>query len=716
MINRRTRCVVLALALASACTSVAGGLERGFEALRIHDYFLARKLFLAQVGKNPAAAWYGLSLITGRTDNPFHQPDSAYTYLLRADAAFTMVVDERERKRFQALGVDRTSLDAQREQLHAAAWERTVEGNTIEGFERYLQQYHSAKQAADARLVRDHMAYQAACDTNTAAAFRRFLDRYPSARQVYDARTRLDAALYREATADSTIASFTRFITANPESPHVKDAEDAIYRLSTPHRSEEEFEAFIKDHPANHRVPDAWRQIYAGYLRWTEADAFVRFLARYPGFPPDLSQEFQDAFRQSTMVLLPFRANGQWGFITELGEVAIAPAFEWVEPFRNGLAQVGRDGRVGMINKRGREVVPIAYDDVSDHSEGVAVVERGGLVGLVDRTGEEVCGLRYSDVGDLHEGFAFAALAGSYGFIDAQGRVALPFNYDGAGDFQQGLAVVDSGGRNGAIDHKGRVVVPFEHDWIEGFEHGVARVRRDGRMGLIGPFGDTVLAPVHGYVGPFANGPALVVDGALCGYIDRSGHWAVPQRFEAPEGVVTWGEFTNGVAEVQLNGKRGAIDTVGRILLPAVYADIGPHGHGLIPVRKRTKWAYVDRANRPVTKEAYDQAWPLVQGVGRVVAGEMWGLIDSTGREVIPPRFTELAEPRHGLLVGQEAGRHGAMDLRGSIRVPFLYDKVTPHAADLVLLELDGRLAYFRTTDRHFIWKEEGFREPASPQ
>ncbi|HRD52510.1 MAG TPA: hypothetical protein PKY96_07670, partial [Flavobacteriales bacterium] len=47
-------------------------LQKAFAALEMHDYFLARKLFRQEAKRHPAAAWYGLSVISGRANNPFH--------------------------------------------------------------------------------------------------------------------------------------------------------------------------------------------------------------------------------------------------------------------------------------------------------------------------------------------------------------------------------------------------------------------------------------------------------------------------------------------------------------------------------------------------------------------------------------------------------------------------------------------------------------------
>ncbi|HEX2617900.1 MAG TPA: hypothetical protein VHL57_10180, partial [Flavobacteriales bacterium] len=64
------RNTLLVMGLLALTATRAGKLEKAFEALKIYNYFLARELFQGQVEKHPAAAWYGLSVITGRQDNP----------------------------------------------------------------------------------------------------------------------------------------------------------------------------------------------------------------------------------------------------------------------------------------------------------------------------------------------------------------------------------------------------------------------------------------------------------------------------------------------------------------------------------------------------------------------------------------------------------------------------------------------------------------------
>ncbi|MCC7502901.1 MAG: WG repeat-containing protein [Flavobacteriales bacterium] len=684
----------------------AGKLEKAFAALSEHNYFLARDLFQKEVRKHPAAAWYGLSVIHGRDNNPFYQLDSAYAFIQRADVAFSMAPDK-ERVAVGKVGVTGAAIEAQKEHIYGIAWDQAKSVNSIASYDRFITTYHQSARVADARAIRDHIAFQEARTTNTAAAFQTFIKRYPEAKDVYEARSRLQEAVFREAVPNGTITEYQRFLSEHPDSPYVRKAEDEIFRLSTPHRTPMELHGFIASNPKNPNVPDAWRAIYDQYTRDLSAGAITQFLKDYPDYP--FINELTADYRTASMVLYPFRKDGKWGYINEEGVEQVKALYDLAEPFAGGQALVGVGDRVGTINKMGREVVEVQYDDVLDPSEGLITVDRAGHVGVVDRGGRLVVPMEYEDVGEFRNGIAYAEKEGRYGYINVAGEVVVPFQYEKAGTYQNGLAVVVQNGQSGVIDAKGGVVIPFEYDWIEGFALPVSRVRKGARMGLVSPFGDMLLAVEHDHVGVFNNGLALVVDGTKCGYVDQQGGLAIPMQYEANEGTLGWGDFHNGIAKVMVAGKFGCIDTKGAKVLAPQYTDIGIAVSGVIPVKKKTKWGYLNRAGAALSEFKYDQAWELRQGFARVKIGELFGLVDSTAKELIAPRFTGLSDVQHNMLIATLYGKMGVIDLLGKERIPLLYEAAELMDARTVKVSRSGKLAYVRLSDGQFIWKEEGF-------
>lgn len=680
-------------------------LRQGFEALEIHDYFKARKLFLQQARRHPAAAWYGLSVIAGRGNNPFHDEDSCYAYILRSDAAFTMAPDK-ERVRIGKLGVSHEAIEQQKAHAFRLGWERAKSAHSIAAYDRYINAYTQSPFIGEATSVRDHLAFQQARAANTAAAYREFLNKYPRSREVHEARTRCSEATYRESTADGTLASFKDFIRDHPENPWARQAEAEVFRLSTPNRTAEEYAAFIRENPRNRMVNDAWRAIYELRTRSLSTDAITRFLQEFPDYP--FVEELVLDYQTASLFLLPFRRDSLWGYIDEEGNERIKATFEWAEPFVGAQALVGRNGRTGSINRSGRVLVPIEYDELSDAVEGTSTVERNGRVGAVDRNGDLVVPMDFEDVGEFSQGLAYAQRDGLYGYINPRGETAIPFSFLSAGTFRNGLAVVEQDGGFGVIDEKGNVVLPAEHDWVEGFEGPVSRVRKDGRFGLVSPFGDLLVPLQYDHIGPFRDGLALAIEGKRCGYVDQTGRLSIPLEYEATDDAANWGDYNGGLAEVQSGGKRCMIDARNVKVLPCAYADIGAATGALIPVRKKGKWGYADRKGNVLFDNRYDQAFEMNDGYARIRQGELFGLIDSTGKECVAPAYQALQPAGQGLWIATGPGGAGLIDVQGRLLIAPAFDAVKLMSAGVARVERGGRIGYVRLSDGRMIWKEEG--------
>ncbi|MBK7112181.1 MAG: WG repeat-containing protein [Flavobacteriales bacterium] len=700
------RAALLAACLLPSILAHAGKLEKAFKALEVHDYFKARSLFQKEVKKHPAAAWYGLSVISGRPDNPFFDLDSAYLFILKADLAFTGTPDK-ERMTIGAVGVSYTSIQAQRQHVYDLAWDKARGQNTVAAYQRYVEQYPAGTRAEEARTIMHHLAFTETREANTAVAYKKFINGFPDAREVYEARTRLQGAIYEEATVNKDIPAFLAFIQAHPENPNVRKAEDEIFKLSTPRRTIPEYQAFIQNYPDNHHVPDAWRSIYESYSRDLSVGSITRFIAEYPDYP--FMDELVDDYRTASLEMLPFRRQGKWGFIDHEGTERVKAEYDWVDDFKAGQALVGRDDRVGSINRSGRVVIPIEFDEVNEAMESTSVVERAGRVGAVDRSGEFVVPMNFSDLGDFSEGLAYAEDHGSYGYVNARGEGTISFGFTSAGNFHNGLAVVEREGRFGAIDRQGQFVVPPEYDWVEGFEQGRSRVRKGDHMGLLSSFGELLLQPVHDHIGTFNNGLSLVVTDSKCGYVDTTGHFAIPQEYEANTDVAAWGDFHAGLAEVQLQGKHGVVDIKNQRVLPFNYVDIGGTNGPLFPVKKKTKWGFVDRAGNTVGDAKYDLAWDYVGGVARVKIGDAFGAIDSTGKEVMLVQYPRMRDAQFGYIVAGEEGKLGLWSISGDPVSPAIYSDITLVNTRIAKVEQGDLFGYLDIEEARFLWKEDGF-------
>lgn len=108
--------------------------------------------------------------------------------------------------------------------------------------------------------------------------------------------------------------------------------------------------------------------------------------------------------------LIPYEENGKFGYQDSIGNIIIAPKYDYVKDFSQGFAQVNiggsyyvtewgytyfKGGKWGFIDSTGKEITPIKYDDISDFSGGRALVGISEKFGYIDTTGKEVVPVIY---------------------------------------------------------------------------------------------------------------------------------------------------------------------------------------------------------------------------------------------------------------------------------------------------------------------------------
>lgn len=173
------------------------------------------------------------------------------------------------------------------------------------------------------------------------------------------------------------------------------------------------------------------------------------------------------------------KKNGKWGFLNSSGSFVIAPQFDWVSHFSEGLAAVLIKRRYGFIDKSGAFVIPARYKDAGDFSEGLARVKIGGATiypygatltnrkdnkwQFIDKSGNTVLQIKADEVSDFSEGLAAARIIKSNryllcGYLDKQGGWAIAPQFERCEPFSRGTAKVIQNAKWRWIDKQGKVV------------------------------------------------------------------------------------------------------------------------------------------------------------------------------------------------------------------------------------------------------------------
>jgi len=173
--------------------------------------------------------------------------------------------------------------------------------------------------------------------------------------------------------------------------------------------------------------------------------------------------------------LIPFEADGKWGYKDAQGKVAIEPRFVLAQDFSpHGIAPVVDDTGWAYIDAKGKVVIrPFVVDNGPDYfGEGMARFTDGGKFGFFDQSGKVVIKPQFDFALPFSEGRAavcagckeeaageyWAVKGGRWGFINKRGKLVIPLRFEQAENFQDGRARVKLAGKWQDIDKKMSVV------------------------------------------------------------------------------------------------------------------------------------------------------------------------------------------------------------------------------------------------------------------
>ena len=249
----------------------------------------------------------------------------------------------------------------------------------------------------------------------------------------------------------------------------------------------------------------------------------------------------------------------------------VAPVFQEVRPFINGLANVCSEGLWGVINTRGRwifravSLVPVDFGPQGEHGR---FSPEEGMWGFINRNGEVVIEpAPYEEVGVMSKGLFTAKQNGLYGYVDWNGKVAIDFQFQQAHPFSEGLASVEKGGKWGFITPAGETALPFDYAEAGSFVGDLAPVKLSQEEGVA--------------------------------YIDPKGK----VRFQ---GAWEWGgDFTaSKLARVRLNENYGYINKSGRLVIAARYAQAYDFSNDYAAVKlAEGRWVYINPKGKIISKE-----------------------------------------------------------------------------------------------------------------
>lgn len=354
--------------------------------------------------------------------------------------------------------------------------------------------------------------------------------------------------------------------------------------------------------------------------------------------------------------------NDLYGIIDTTGRAVVPTTYDYVSNYHDGLAWVKNEKRkYGFADARGKIVVPLKYDWVEDFSEGLAIAgnltpAHDSLVcGYIDTKGKEVIspGFRFSaekhyriSLASFHHGLALMYQHGKYGFINKAGDVVVPYQYD---DYEPGitpaLSLVERDGKRGLADSTGKEIIPCKYGYFYPVSDGLIRFEiPGGKYGLYGYMDETgreVIPPVYDENTDFSDGYAAVWKDGKWKMIDKTGKDVFPDYEESG-----WRYFPDGLYKVKKNGKWGVTDRQHKEVVACQYDDIQVLAKDIYLVQKNKLWGAIRPDGSEVLPCTFHQFLlhqPLAPGeVVVAIFNRKYCLVDHTGKQLCPLQYDEI--------------------------------------------------------------------------
>ncbi|MCO5946657.1 WG repeat-containing protein [Mucilaginibacter flavidus] len=393
-------------------------------------------------------------------------------------------------------------------------------------------------------------------------------------------------------------------------------------------------------------VHTACAQIFAPNKYGYVTDPKFRQLIKTRGY--ELVGSFDTLQVSPLIVIAPFQKNGKWGSIDNHGKVFVKPADADLNArFIKGDVMRDDDEVRLTPNKTGnRPVAPrVSFTKYS----------KTGKYGTRDVSGREGVPAVYDMVNPFNDSISYVRSGKLYGVFYSDGRPIIPVDYDQVSFSynKQQLFTVKKDKFYGVIALDGKLVIPIKYDKIlfDFTFKDLVKVTLNNKTALFNAVGKQLTDFTFDNLGQFGKGGIAMV--------------------------------SVGIGQ---DKKMGAIDTLGKQLLPAEFQEASYYSPKLFLVSTGKYPArlsgLVDVHGKPVSAQDYTQIEaPGKDGLAKVSRGSYpdrkSGFIDSTGNEVIKVKYTSLENfSLAGFAIVKTDDKMGLINRKDVMVVPPVYDVI----------------------------------------
>ncbi|MCW5956481.1 MAG: WG repeat-containing protein [Pyrinomonadaceae bacterium] len=277
-------------------------------------------------------------------------------------------------------------------------------------------------------------------------------------------------------------------------------------------------------------------------------------------------------------------------------------------------------------------------------SEGLAPVMTGnGRWGYMGITGEVQINPIFEEAGDFSEGLARVKVSDKdnwdsykWNFIDKQGKAVIETDFDVVYDFSEGIALAIKKDSVFSVSRDGHSKPLFStRDFSLGpesnplFKKGLLVVRDESskKYGYMDLDGQIRIDAIYENAATFSEGIARVSvkinNRELLGFIEENGRFVIEPAFDIDfDFQRNSGDFRSGLARINYYNDQGELQTL-----------------------------FIDRAGETIFSTSFQVISDFHEGFAVIYKAEsdMFGYIDTTGKQKLTPQFRQAMDFSEGL-------------------------------------------------------------------
>lgn len=682
--------------------TIAQNIRKGFDALNMHDYFRAKQIFEKRLKKEKSVASFGLAQIYFRTNNPFHNIDSAHHYIVRSIESYELIKPKKQLK-YQRFDFSMETATVLRQEISNELFFRARQEDSEAGYARFIADNFWATQVPYAVFLRDSCAFEFAAAASTSEAMQNFIDRYPTSAFENRAQDLFYRFQFDEQTRMGQEVHYANFIKDFPNNPYTSQADQKIFHFYEDKNSIKSYEKFIQIYPNSAYVSEAWIRLYRVFIRENGLAYLGVFKSTYPNYP--FMQELEQEIAMLNAQLFPFVHKGKWGFMNHEGKVLIEPKFDFVEAFSQGRAAAGINDLYGFIDPMGAWVIQPQFTDVLPFRFNLSVVfNENQEAGLMNLFGEWLIKPAFKDIIIINDEKVWVENEDHFLLYDLKKNQFSITAYYEISDFRDGLALVSEAKGFALIDMKGNArfqyteeVFRFGDLFLVTFNDSTALV--DEENNIILPFNEYEIAGFN------SNGLTPFVLKDKLGYLDADGKIVIPARLDVFPNWELFAGFSNGHAKAYnaKTKKYGLIDEKGSWILQPRYNDVSFYSD-FIAVQITDKWEYINLSGQRLNLGVYDRAESFEQGTALVIRSGQQGLINKTGQLVVPIEMRRINRISEDLLRWEDG--EGALwfaNLDGTLIWPEPCERIDIIDDNQIRFIAQGEVRYYIVREKRII-------------